>query len=110
MEHQIDILKNSNLDICNVTIFGDLTCIRGLKLQLRSSKLCQQYCKQGFCLLICRRWPPYWPTGRLAYNQKLRKLTDNLSKMSNKTFSKDVIGQFKNYFVSGQIYSSFFMN
>ena len=41
------------------------------------------------------RWPPYWPTGRLADNQKLGNLTDNLIKMSNKTYSKAVIGQFK---------------
>ena len=39
-------------------------------------------------------WPPYWPTGRLADNQKMRNLTDNLSKMSNKTYSEAVIGQF----------------
>ena len=26
-------------------------------------------------------WPPYWPTGRLADNQKLRNLTDNLRKI-----------------------------
>ena len=40
-------------------------------------------------------WPPYWPTGRLADNQKMRNLTDNLSKMSNEAYSKAVIGQFK---------------
>ena len=40
-------------------------------------------------------WRPYWPTGRLADNQKMRNLTDNLSKMSNKAYSKAVIGQFK---------------
>ena len=44
------------------------------------------------------RWPPYWPTGRLADNQKMRNLTDNLSKMSNKTYSKAAIGQFKTLF------------
>ena len=43
------------------------------------------------CVLSCEfravvRWPPYWSTGRLADNQKMRNLTDNLSKMSNKTF------------------------
>ena len=40
-------------------------------------------------------WPLYWPTGRLADNQKMRNLTDNLSKTSNKTYSKAVIGQLK---------------
>ena len=52
----------------------------------------------GVNLSGCDRWPPYWPTGRLADNQKLRILTDNLSKMSNKTYSKAVIGQFKTLF------------
>ena len=45
------------------------------------------------------RWPPYWPTGRLADDQKMRNLTDNLSKMSNKTHSEAVIGQFKTLFL-----------
>ena len=44
------------------------------------------------------RWPPYWPTGRLADNQKMRNLANNLSKMSNKTYSEAVIGQFKTLF------------
>ena len=43
-------------------------------------------------------WPPYWPTGRLADNQKLRNLTNNLSKMSNKTYSEAAIGQSKTLF------------
>ena len=25
--------------------------------------------------VLSPRWPPYWPTGRLAHNQKLRNLT-----------------------------------
>ena len=45
-----------------------------------------------------KRWPPYWPTGRLADNQKMRNLADNLSKMSNKTYCEAVIGQFKTLF------------
>ena len=48
--------------------------------------------------IINNRWPLYWPTGRLADNQKIRNLTDNLSKMSNKTYSRAVIGQFKTLF------------
>ena len=45
-----------------------------------------------------RGWPPNWPTGRLADNQKMRNLADNLSKMSYKTYSEAVIGQFKTLF------------
>ena len=45
-----------------------------------------------------RWWPPYWPTGRLADNRKMRSLADNLSKMSNKINSEAVIGQFKSLF------------
>ena len=37
---------------------------------------------------MIRWWPPYWPTGRLADNQKMGNLADNLSKMSNKVYSK----------------------
>ena len=43
-------------------------------------------------------WPPYWPTGRLADIQKMRNLANILSKMSNKTYSEAVIGQFKTLF------------
>ena len=42
-------------------------------------------------------WPPYWRTGRLADNRKTRNLTDNLSKISNKAYSKAVIGQFGSF-------------
>ena len=55
------------------------------------------------------RWPPYWPTGRLADNREMRNLTDNSSKMSNETYSEAMIGQF-HYFISGQIYRSFFID
>ena len=54
-------------------------------------------CKHPYSLSFAR-WPPYWPTGRLADKQKMRNLTDNLSKMSNKTYSEAVIGQFKTLF------------
>ena len=40
----------------------------------------------------------------------MRNLTDSLIKMSNKTYSEAVIGQFKTLFVSGQIYRSYFIN
>ena len=53
-------------------------------------------------------WPPYWPTGRLADNQKLRNLTYNLSKTSNKTYSKAVIGQFKTLFLKRTNIPQFF--
>ena len=53
-------------------------------------------------------WPPYWPTGRLADNQKMRNLTDNLSNMSNKTYSEAVIGQFKTLFRKRTIIPQFF--
>ena len=43
-------------------------------------------------------WQPYWPTGGLADNQKMRNLANNLSKMSNKIYSEAVIGQFKTLF------------
>ena len=53
-------------------------------------------------------WPPYWPTGRLADNQKMRNLTDNLSKMSNKTYSEAAIGQFKTRFRKRTLITQFF--
>ena len=55
-------------------------------------------------------WPPYWPTGRLADNQKLRNLTKTLRKISNKTYSKAVIGQLKTLFRKRTNIPQFFIN
>ena len=60
------------------------------------TKFTFKYAACNFNTIVRDRWPPYWPTGRLADNQKMRNLADNLSKMSNKT--EAVIGQFKTLF------------
>ena len=47
------------------------------------------YMQTNFVAVRYKIWrPSYWPTGRLADNQKMRNLTDNLSKGSNETYSE----------------------
>ena len=48
----------------------------------------------------------WWPTWRLADNQKTGNLTDNLNKISKKFYSEAVIGNFKTFRKRTAVFSS----